>query len=253
MRDFTFHIFKSLCLKLKEQNYEFITFADYCLNKPLEKFVILRHDVDKCSESALKFAMLEKELKIRASYYFRIVKQSFNESVLKTIAVMEHEIGYHYEDLSLSKGDFEKAFEMFKNNLKNFRQLYPVKTICMHGSPLSKWDNRLIWQQYDYRDFGIIGEPFFDVDFNKVLYLTDTGRRWNGSNVSVRDKVRSIYNYNFKSTFDIIKALNNNELPDKLMINIHPHRWNDKLLLWFRELIWQNAKNIVKKYFFVKQ
>jgi hypothetical protein len=37
---------------------------------------------------------------------------------------------------------------------------------------------------------GIIGEPYFDVDFSKMLYLTDTGRRWDGGIVSVRDKAQ---------------------------------------------------------------
>jgi hypothetical protein len=60
----------------------------------------------------------------------------------------------------------------------------------MHGSPLSRWDSRLLWSRYDYREFGIIGEPYFDVDFDEVLYLTDTGRRWDGERFSVRDKVR---------------------------------------------------------------
>ena len=43
--------------------------------------------------------------------------------------------------------------------------------------------------QMDYQDFGLIGEPYFDVDFNEVAYYTDTGRRWDGEDVSVRDKV----------------------------------------------------------------
>ena len=38
-------------------------------------------------------------------------------------------------------------------------------------------------------DFGIIAEPYFDVDFDEVFYLTDTGRSWNNSNASIRDKV----------------------------------------------------------------
>ena len=59
----------------------------------------------------------------------------------------------------------------------------------MHGSPLLEWDHRLIWEKYDYRDFGIIGEPYFDVDFGDVLYLTDTGRRWDGDAFNIRDKV----------------------------------------------------------------
>ena len=60
----------------------------------------------------------------------------------------------------------------------------------MHGRPLSKYDNRLLWETYSYWDLGIIGEPYFDVDFSKVLYLTDTGRRWDGFDFSVRDKVK---------------------------------------------------------------
>jgi hypothetical protein len=252
MRDFILQTFKFLCTEFQKRGYRFITFADYCGDNIPEKFVIVRHDVDRNPENALKMAIFESRLKIRASYYFRRIKESYKPSIIREIAGMGHEVGYHYEDLSLSKGDFEQAIEMFTNNLRNFRQLYPVKTICMHGSPSSKWDNRLIWQQYDYRDFGIIGEPFFDVDFNRVLYLTDTGRRWNGADVSIRDKVKSKYKYNFKSTRDILQTLNKDELPNRIMINIHPQRWNDKLLPWLKELVWQNAKNIVKKYFFVK-
>ena len=57
-----------------------------------------------------------------------------------------------------------------------------------HGSPRSRWDNQKIWQKYDYKKLGIIGEPYFDIDYNQVFYLTDTGRRWDGWKVSVRDK-----------------------------------------------------------------
>jgi len=120
----------------------------------------------------------------------------------------------------------------------------------MHGSPLSKWDNRDLWKKDDYRDFGIIGEPYFDIDFNDVLYLTDTGRAWNTSRGNVRDKVQSKYNYNFKSTFDIIAALENDELPDKIMLNVHPQRWHDTFVPWSKELVLQNIKNVVKKTFF---
>ena len=83
----------------------------------------------------------------------------------------------------------DKAIKSFERNLEKLRKLYPVKTVCMHGSPLSKWDNRDLWKRYDYRDYGIIAEPYFDIDFDEVLYLTDTGRRWDGDRVSVRDKI----------------------------------------------------------------
>ena len=148
----------------------------------------------------------------------------------------------------------------------------------MHGSPRSKWDSKDLWRKYNYRYFGIIGEPYFDVDFSNVLYLTDTGRRWNGGNVSVRDKglgirkqglgnpyhdwrvkpkVESLMrmtkkgiefqsSYNFRSTNDIIKAAENSELPDKMMMTFHPQRWTDKSWPWMKELVWQNVKNVGK-------
>ncbi len=32
----------------------------------------------------------------------------------------------------------------------------------------------------DYNLIGILGAPYFDVNFNEVFYLSDTGRRWDG-------------------------------------------------------------------------
>ena len=59
----------------------------------------------------------------------------------------------------------------------------------MHGSPQSEFDNKDIWKKYDYKQLGLLGEPYFDIDFNDFFYLTDTGRCWNGYRFSVRDKM----------------------------------------------------------------
>jgi len=97
------------------------------------------------------------------------------------------------------------AIKNFRVNLERLRELYPVKTVCMHGSPLSKYDNRMLWDRYNYRDFGIVAEPYFDLDFNEVLYLTDASRGWNNEKSTIRDKVDSSFNIKPKSTFDIIE------------------------------------------------
>lgn len=182
------------------------------------------------------------------------------------------------------------AIISFRENLAKVRRVVPVETICMHGSPLSKWDNRLLWKYYDYRDFGIRGEPYFDIDFNEVFYLTDTGRRWDGDFVSIRDKMRNsrnevvsdrnveigrrrkrekgiderlikidrkllivpnasgsrIQDFRFHSTFDIINAAGSGILPTKIMLTVHPQRWTGQPLPWFKELVWQNVKNVGK-------
>jgi len=256
MKDFTLKIYKKLPQELLANGYSFQTLQGF-IKRSQDRTIILRHDVDRLPKNALVIAKIEKRAGIKASYYFRIVKESYDENIIKQIADLGHEIGYHYEDLSLCNGDYEAAIRHFELNLEKFRKIYPVKTICMHGSPLSKWDNRDLWKKYDYRDFEIIAEPYFDIDFNDVFYLTDTGRRWDGSDVSVRDKVaakgqNAFDNLNFRSTMDIINAAQKGLLPDRIMINTHPQRWDDGFVPWAKELVLQNIKNVVKKVIYVK-
>lgn len=230
MRDFTLIMFELLLRSFVKQEYSFHTFELFLAQKP-ERSIIIRHDIDDSKFRALKFAEMERRLGISSSYYFRIKKCSFNEDLMRRIADMGHEIGYHYEDLSLNNGNFEKAIVSFEKNLNTFRKIYPVKTICMHGRALSKYDNRALWTKYNYRDFGIIGEPYFDLNYDKVLYLTDTGQSWSGSRYSIRDKVKSKYDFNFHSTFDIIANID--KLPDQIMITSHPDRWAFSLFEWY--------------------
>ena len=245
MQDFTLKTYKKLLEELLASGYFFQTFKEY-IQDSKGKVVILRHDVDRLPWNALVIAKIEKEAGIRASYYFRIVKESYDEDIIKQIAEMGHEIGYHYENLSLCRGNYELAIKNFESNLEKFRKIYPVKTICMHGSPFSKYDNKKIWEKYDYRDYGIIAEPYFDIDYDEVFYITDTGRAWNNSKVSVRDKVASRFDIDIKSGLHLIELILKNKLPDKIMLNVHPHRWFDYGYNWYKELLMQNVKNQIK-------
>ena len=247
--DFTTTAYTELLKTLQAASYTFYRFVDYMeIEKPSEPLVILRHDVDRRPHNALETAKIEKSLDIKASYYFRIVKESFHPPIIKEIAAMGHEIGYHYEDITLAHGDTEKAMENFKKNIALFRGLVPIKTLCMHGSPFSKWDNRETWKTHNYKDYGFIGEPYYDIDFSKVLYLTDTGRRWNGREVSVRDRVVSPFAFDIKTTAGLIDGIKKGELPRQIMFNIHPERWDKSLLPWFKQLVLQNTKNVVKRF-----
>jgi hypothetical protein len=246
MRDFTLEILIELLKKLKDSSFKIIPFKDY-FDCDSDKIAVLRHDVDKLPGNSLKFAEIQHDLGIKATYYFRIVKESFDVNVIKQIVSLGHEIGYHYEDLTLAKGDYEKAYELFNKNLDAIREYYPVKTICMHGSPLTKWDNKDLWKKYSYRESGIIAEPYFDLDFNKQFYITDTGRRWDGGKVSVRDKVKSSFTEKYKTTKEIIKDIEENKFPFKTMFTFHPQRWTNEILSWSNELVKQKTKNIIKK------
>ncbi len=249
--DFTLHSYRKLLQTLVIQQYHFQTFEEF-LKSPKEKTVVLRHDVDSSPQNSLAFAKIQNEAGIAGVYYFRAVAQSWDERIIQEIASLGHEVGYHYECLTTCRGDRQKGILDFEDNLDRLRLLVPVSTICMHGSPMSKYDSKDLWKTYSYRDFGIIGEPYFDVDFEKVLYLTDTGRRWDGEKVSVRDKVKKGKTHPFKTTKELTEAAAKGLLPDQLMFTFHPQRWNDHQVPWVKELVMQNIKNVVKKYFFVK-
>jgi len=234
--DFTIESYIQLLHKLKSVDYNFQTFSEY-LKNPLGKSIILRHDVDLLPENSLRFAQIQFDLGIKGSYYFRAVPESWDEEIIKTIAGMGHEVGYHYENMDTAYGkakgerlkakvekgsnEYEQlidfAYEDFCDNLEKLRKLVPVSTICMHGSPKSQFDNKAIWDKYDYKKLGLIGEPYYDMNFDEVFYLTDTGRRWDGWKVSVRDKVPqqelwAKQGLVFHSTQDIIDALDNRKL-----------------------------------------
>lgn len=268
--DFTLLSYRNLLETLLSKGFSFITFADFLAEEgdvvnPSRKIIMLRHDVDLKPHNSLATAIIEAELGIKGSYYFRMVPVSFDVEIIKQIASLGHEVGYHYETMDTVNEKFrinnlkfkndeeriDEAYKLFCENLEAFRKISPIKTICMHGSPKSAFDNRDIWEKYDYKLLGIIGEPYFDVDFDKFFYLTDTGRCWNGYKYSVRDKMAQQEHWIkqglvFKTTNDIIKAIKADRLPLQTMITVHPQRWTNNYFEWSKELVAQRVKNIVK-------
>jgi hypothetical protein len=251
--DFTLHILQDFLIAFKSNGFISKNFTEFASHMP-DNSIFFRHDIDKSPANALKTAQLENSLGISGAYYFRIIPGVWNEAIMKEIVYLGHELGYHYEDLSIAKGNHELAIRHFEKQLEKFRKIYPVKTICMHGSPLSPWDNRDLWNHYNYRDYGITGEPYFDLDFSKVFYLTDTGRRWDGHAYNIRDKAlqtsnneSKAWNICYRHTRDIIKAVNEGSFPQQAMITIHPQRWHNAFAPWLRELVWQNVKNVGKR------
>ncbi|HRZ20220.1 MAG TPA: hypothetical protein P5184_01040, partial [Bacteroidales bacterium] len=66
--------------------------------------VVLRHDIDRLPENALKMAQIEHRKGIRATYFFRTVKPVWKAEIVRQIVSLGHEVSYHYEDLSICRG-----------------------------------------------------------------------------------------------------------------------------------------------------
>jgi hypothetical protein len=251
--DFTLNKYQELCRVIQE-NYSVYTVSDYLSGKPSGNIVILRHDVDRMIKNSLHMAQQEHAMGIRSSYYFRY-PGTFKPDIIRKIRDLGHEIGYHYEVLSKTNGDYAKAIALFSEELEEFRKICPVNTICMHGSPLSKYNNRDLWERYDYHAYGIRGEAFltFEQEHGDIHYLTDTGRTWSNRH-TLRDvlktkPVKKDHQVSLDSTDDLISWLPL-RAEQKIYITVHPERWSSNTggwIVWsFLDFLMNNGKKVLQ-------
>lgn len=276
--DFTYPKYIQLCETIIDSGLTIITLKDYFSNKELlDRFVIIRHDIDDEIDLkyALKMAKTEHDLGFKTTYYFRYNEKVFNIPNIQEISSLGHEIGYHYEVLGKADGDYETAIKLFENELEKFRNVCEIKTIAQHGGPLKSglnvinfsnileiikqmlegkkifdnWKSKELWNRYDFKNYGIIGEPYLSLNFNEILYLSDTNTSWIDTNYRLKDKIDSDKmhrKYNIRSTDDIIKELKTGKL-QKVHILTHPSNWKEKFFEWIKWSMLQQIRNTGKK------
>ena len=248
--DFTLKAYFYYLKAIKKSYPTIIRFDEYFMKSTRPKnFCIIRHDVDRFPIHALRMAILENKMGIKSTYYFRAKTHVFLPKIMKRIGDLGHEIGYHYECLSDTRGDIATAMKDFENNLSKFREIVDIKTISMHGRPHAPFDNRDIWRDKKCHSklvnkLGILGEIYLDIDYSNIFYLTDTGRNWN-SNSNVRDTVDSFINHSF---FDMAELLSHiSKKPDSAFIfSLHPERWPSTFWGYYRSFILDFISNLTK-------
>ncbi|MFC1988445.1 hypothetical protein ACFLVJ_01250 [Chloroflexota bacterium] len=230
-KDFTLAKYEKLCLAAANSKYTNLTFEEYFsqADNNTDCFIILRHDIDENARYALDVARVEHSLNLKATYYFRMKRKTYVSAIMDEIAALNHEIGYHYETIDKCGGDTGKALDLFENELSVFRQRYSVKTACMHGNPISKHDNKAIWQKRKPLDFGLLGEPYLSLDYSKFAYFSDSGRTWDqNTRNKVKDRINARQNISPRNTDELIEVIKNGE-PQGICVLTHPERWSKNL------------------------
>jgi hypothetical protein len=247
MRDFSLLKYQLLLEELLAAGYSLLPVVEF-LCTDSKKAVALRHDVDRHILRALAMARIEHGLRLQSTYYFRKNDILNSPEIIKAIAELGHETGYHYETLSHNNGDMDAAYSDFCNTLSALRNITWADGVCAHGSPFSKYNNTDLWRNFSYRQAGAAYELSCDIRYDNVCYLSDTGRRWDSGKFNIRDRVAQPWKFpHIKTTDDLFVALGENLLPDKILLNVHPQRWNDRFWRWFIELVGQWVKNGVKR------
>ncbi len=95
IKDFTIDKYESFLKAAIANGYQLVSYQEF-LDNDFDKVLILRHDVDKKPQNSLRTAQLQHKLGVKGTYYFRAVPESFDVDVIKQIADLGHEIGYHY-------------------------------------------------------------------------------------------------------------------------------------------------------------
>ncbi|NPV63875.1 MAG: hypothetical protein HPY61_14840 [Methanotrichaceae archaeon] len=245
MKDFTDEKYSHLCQTLVNSDYDILTVRDYLLSDRKPNIIILRHDVDGKPEFALRIAQIENQMGIKSSYYFRHIKRVYNRRIIKSIHDLDHEIGFHYEVLSKTNGDYEKAIRLFEIELNDLREICEVDTICMHGNTLSRYDNRDLWKRYDFTEFNLIGEAYLSMD-SVTDYFSDTGHDWSPKH-KLRDLMPNRSGPSFvETTDDLLDFILKKELR-KIYILSHPEIWADNSYHWWTILAMNKMYNFTKR------
>ena len=231
--DFTYEAYEGLIRAAVANDYPFLTVREYLRrDERPERFVVMRHDVDRKPGNALDMARMEADAGVSTTYYFRTTDGVFDPEIVREIESLGHEIGYHYEDLDRTGGDAEAAHESFARHLSRVRDVADVSTVCMHGNPLTPHDNRDMWRRgdepdgYGFEAYDVDGEAYLSVDFTDVTYFTDTNRTWYDARTTVNDWPvgPSEKDLQVGSTYELIDLVESRRI-DRLYLLAHPNRW----------------------------
>lgn len=247
MRDFTLDMYRQLCLALVEAGYRSRPIGDYAEDADPDgrPRVYLRHDIDRAPKTALGTARVERDLGLTATYFFRLVSGAFVPEVVAGVRDLGMEVGYHYECLDRAAGDTSRALEICRDDLEKLRAIAPVRSMAMHGNPLTKYDNRDMWKQHDYREFGIEVAAYFTIDYTKVRYYSDTGRNWDESKGKMYDLVDSGQATRLTTTRSLIEHLKTDRRDTCILT--HPNRWTNGLVSWSYNAAFDYAALIAKR------
>ena len=231
--DFTLEKYIELCEAIQRLSCPVMTVKQFLdAGQPQEFVLVLRHDVDRSLQSALRMAQLEAVFGFQGTYYVRTTRAVFRPPELQRLGRLGHEVGYHYEVLSQAKGNVEQAIILFEQELRRLRQSIPVDTVSMHGSPLTPWNNLELGQIYDFQDYGLLGDAVLSINTRNLYYFTDTGRCWDAGHTNLRDRVASRKpSRRVHTTDDLIRFLDK-ELDCPVYVNAHPNRWASSRFAW---------------------
>jgi len=144
LTDCNFSINHYLDCIAKAQDNDFVigSVSDYPYFFELEKFLILRHDVDFTLEYAVEMARAEAEHDIRSTYYILLHSETYNPlspknmKIIKEIKNLGHEIGWHVDTRYLIPDEAAIISSIAETEIESYAQHFYTLTEKPHFTGL---------------------------------------------------------------------------------------------------------------------
>jgi hypothetical protein len=177
--NFTYGSYQQTIRDFLENEYYFLTFSEFDINKNQRK-VLMRHDIDLDVSPALNLAKFENQIGIKSNYFFRVNAKNYNILSLPTlnsisiIKDLGHEIGLHLDGNYLIKESNElKTVKSIKNFLESKLNERIISLSIHEPSRTSMEIDETVMDYLGFK-FNAYGDKYF----KNIKYLSDSGGRW---------------------------------------------------------------------------
>ncbi len=171
---FSIESYKELISGFRKAEYSFIKFTDRKNNMGGTPYVIMRHDVDFCLQSALGLAEIENKLGVKSTFFFLLRSSFYNlignneQKIVRQIFELGHEIALHF-DVNAYANDYLSGFSNEISILKSYYPQLTTKIVSIHRPGDIK---ALLSKNFP------VAHTYEDRFFRKIGYISDSDGEW---------------------------------------------------------------------------
>ena len=212
---FSYNEYKEI-ISLIQEHLPIVSFNDVIDNN-LEKYCVIRHDVEYSMDRALKLAQLESELDIKSTYCIQVRNNIYNAisdkniKIAKQIKALGHEIALH-QDPPAGFGDYRlKSYLLQDMRVLSMYYDLPIKIFSYH-KPKQEYLQKYFTVEDKINTNGnkffhyFKGDGLVKPEELNVTYLADSNHKWKWGDPKDLD-------------FTKVK---------KLQMNMHPYSWSEE-------------------------
>lgn len=206
--DFTIDNYRKMVQLAIDNRYEFRFFTDPPVVS--QKCVLWRHDVEFSPQIALRMAEIERDLGVRATYFFQLHCEFYNvlerdvSDILIKIKAMGHDIGLHFDSHYFGVSDKETLERCLHLDADYFQKIFDLKleVFSFHNT------NEFILSCEDEHYSGLINVYSKKIK-TKYSYCTDSTGFWR-----------------YEPLYDVLKNPNIN----RLHVLVHDAMWSEHVM-----------------------